>query len=93
MATEPDRVELQARLAALGKRITESDHLSTAQSGAPYAASGWSDIVETHGKLMQRIGDERAGASNLARIHADIEALSLSLDGWMKRVDRRFAKD
>jgi len=91
MAAEQSKDELRARLDALAKKIDEHRHLSTAESGAPYAGSNWGDIVQAHGKLSQHIADERSGSSDMSKIHADLESLSLSLDGWIKSVDRRFA--
>jgi hypothetical protein len=91
MASEA-KAELKARLEALGKRIDEQRHHSAAASGVPYGASQWSDIVATHGKLVAHIHDERDHDANaIERIHADVEALSLSLDSWIKGIDRHFA--
>lgn len=91
MASEA-KSELKARLDALGKRIEEHRHHSAAESGVPYGASQWKDIVETHGRLVSHIADERRDdAASMEHVRADLEALSLSLENWIKGIDRHFA--
>ncbi|MGD9925216.1 MAG: hypothetical protein AB7L90_07890 [Hyphomicrobiaceae bacterium] len=89
---DDDRAKLRTRLAALGQRIEAHRHHSAATSGVPYGASRWSDILAQHAALVRHIADDRAhDASSFERLHADVEALSLSLDGWIEGIDRSFA--
>jgi hypothetical protein len=91
MASEA-KAELRGRLEALGKRIDEQRHHSAAASGVPYGASQWSDILATHGRLVRHINEERDhDSSTIDRMRADVEALSLSLDDWIRGIDRHFA--
>lgn len=86
------KTDLHASLEALGKRIEEHRHHSTTESGVPYGASKWSDIVATHGRLVREFADDRDhDASAIERLRADVKALSLSLDDWLKNIDRHFA--
>jgi len=85
-------VELHERLAALGRRIEAQRHRSTAASGVPYGGSQWSDIEAAHDALVRRIAQERASDPGaIEQMRADVEALSLSLDGWIEGIDRHFA--
>ena len=91
MANET-KAELHQRLETLGKRIDAQRLQSAAASGVPYGASQWSDIVAAHDTLVRRIAQERTDdAGAIEKMRADVEALSLSLDGWIKGIDRHFA--
>ncbi|MEZ5815675.1 MAG: hypothetical protein R3D44_01155 [Hyphomicrobiaceae bacterium] len=91
MPIDSAKAALRARLASIGARIEELRHHSAASSGVPYGGTSWSDIVATHGKLAQHLAEERtADANSLERLHADVESLALSLDHWIKGIDRDF---
>jgi len=89
--TSQATADLRARLNELSKRIEEHRHHSAASSGTPFGGVRWSDIVETHGKLSSHMAEERRhDATSIERVRADVEALSLSLDGWLKGIDSHF---
>jgi len=84
--------ELRMRLEALGKRIQEHRHHSATASGVPYGASQWNEILASHETLVRHMADERDhDASAIERMHADVEALTLSLDEWIRGIDRHYA--
>ena len=92
MAPDTAKADLEARLATLEARIAELRSHSAATSGVPHGQIRWDDIVDSHRRLADRIADEREpDAAAFERLRADVEALALTLDSWMKGVDRHFA--
>ena len=92
MAPENAKADLDARLATLEARIAELRSHSAATSGVPHGQIMWDDIVDSHRRLADRIADAlEPDAAAFERLRADVEALALSLDSWMKSVDRHFA--
>ncbi|MGE0700821.1 MAG: hypothetical protein AB7O57_17115 [Hyphomicrobiaceae bacterium] len=93
MAANGGMDDLRARLDSLGERIEAERVRSVASSGAPFQSSGWPDIVESHARLAQRIAEQREpDAHAIERIRADVEALALSLESWLRSIDGSYAR-